>query len=75
VLLRRWSATPTVPDATEAPKRGRKPKERAETVNARGAALKERRRAQGLERVEVWVKPEHKDKIRALARELSPGIF
>lgn len=70
-------ATPTVPDAnTKAPKRGRKrTAEPAEKVSARGAALKGRRRSLGLERVEVWVRPEHKDKIKALAKELTPDFF
>ena len=53
---------------TEAPKRGRKP-EPAEAVNARGAALKERRRAQGLIRVEIWIKPEHKEQAKAFEAE------
>lgn len=58
---------------TEAPKRGRK-NEPTQAVNARGAALKDRRRAMGLERVEVWVKPEHKERIKALAKELTPDL-
>lgn len=57
-------------DTTEAPKRDRK-KESAKTITRRGAALKNRRRAMGLERVEVWVRPEHKSKIKALAEELT----
>ena len=56
--------------AATAAKRCRKP-ESAKTVTARGAALKDRRRAMGLERVEVWVRPEHKAKIKALALHLT----
>ena len=54
-------------------KRCRKP-ESAKTVTARGAALKNRRRAMGLERVEVWVRPEHKSKIKALALDLTSEV-
>ena len=49
--------------------------ESAATVTARGAALKDRRRAMGLERVEVWVRPEHKAKIKDFARVLLGDFF
>jgi hypothetical protein len=55
---------------TETPKRQRKP-EPAGVVSARGASLKERRKEQGLKRVEVWVRPEDEERIRSLARELT----
>jgi hypothetical protein len=59
------------PTAKSSPnKRPRKP-ESAKTVTARGAALKNRRHAMGLERVEVWVRPEDKAKIKELALHLT----
>lgn len=62
------------PDGIDGPKQGRK-KESAKTVTLRGAALKDRRRAMGLERVEVWVRPEHKAKIKELAQVLMSDCF
>jgi hypothetical protein len=44
---------------------------RPDPTNAdRQAAARDRRRAEGLTRVEVWVPPEHAQKIRDLANRL-----
>jgi len=59
-------------DTPEAPKRGRKPRtkpEPANQVNARGQALKDRRREAGLTRVELWIKPEHKPAAKEFERQ------
>jgi len=44
------------------------------TTAERKRAERERRSAQGLVRVEVWVKPEHREQIRRLAQELNEAI-
>ena len=40
-------------------------------TSERKAKERERRKALGLVRVEVWVKPEHRQKIRQLSAELN----
>ena len=42
----------------------------AQTVNQRQQALKERRKALGLVRLELWIKPEHRDVVRNFAKKL-----
>jgi hypothetical protein len=46
------------------------------TTAARVAALRERRAAEGLTRLELWARPEHHDRIRRYAAKLakSPSI-
>ena len=43
---------------------------RAMTANERKAKERAEKRAMGLEPLQLWVKPEHKDPIRELAAEL-----
>ena len=43
------------------------------TRNQRQQALKAKRKAEGLERLELWVKPEHKEAIKQKAKELNQG--
>jgi hypothetical protein len=41
------------------------------TVAERKRAERERRKSLGLVRIEVWAKPEHREKIRQLAEKLN----
>jgi hypothetical protein len=43
----------------------------AKTNNQRQTTLKAKRKAEGLVRLELWVKPEHKDQIKLYAQMLT----
>ena len=45
----------------------------AKTTSERQQTLKAKRKAEGLERLELWVKPEHKEAIKQKAKELNQG--
>jgi hypothetical protein len=43
----------------------------AKTPNQRQTALKAKRKAEGLVRLELWVKPEHKEQVKTYAKLLA----
>lgn len=43
----------------------------AKTTTQRQQALKAKRKAEGLVRLELWIKPEHKEAIKKYTKELN----